>query len=320
MADLLKYRIPQKEIVEKTGRFERSSVPDTTSAFCIANHDKSAMYFFHEVEGEGAYFYSDRVPYTVLKKEYLMGAESLINNFQIQGLLKAVYGRVKSVSFDEKKCEKLFHELCVKYPNTFVYLVSSELFGTWIGATPEVLLSMHGKQGYTMSLAGTKKVMAGDEWAEKEREEQAIVTEFIQNSLLTQELEEIEQHGPFEIEAGPVRHLRTEFSFYSPDKKAIDIALALHPTPAVAGVPTKTAQELVATLEPFYRDLYTGFIGVLDEKHSYLYVNLRCCQILEGKAYLYVGGGYTASSIPEDEWEETENKARTLLDIMENLN
>jgi isochorismate synthase len=320
MADFIKYRIPEKEIVEKTGRFECLTVPDSSSSFCIANHNKSAIYYFYEEAGVDSYSYSERIPYTVLKKEYLMGGESLINNFQAQGLLKAVYGRVKGVSFNEKKCNKLFHALCEKYPNTFVYLASSRLFGTWIGATPEVLLSMHGKQGYTMSLAGTKKLKEDEMWAEKEMEEQAIVTDYIQNSLHTQELEEVEQHGPFDFVAGPVRHLRTEFSFYSPDKKALDIALALHPTPAVAGVPTKIAQELVATLEPFHRDLYTGFIGVLNEKHSYLYVNLRCCQILEGKAFLYVGGGYTAASIPEDEWEETENKARTLLDIMENLN
>lgn len=57
----------------------------------------------------------------------------------------------------------------------------------------------------------------------------------------------------------------------------------------------------------------------MSEEHSYLYVNLRCCQIQEGKAYLYLGGGYTKQSIPEDEWEETENKARTLLNSMEKV-
>ncbi len=319
MAEILKYRIPQKEIVEKTGRFELSQNADFELSFCVVNHDKSAVYFFNEEEGEPAYSYSTRVPYTVLKKEYLMGAESLINNFQVHGLQKAVYGRVKSISFNEKNCESLFYQLCKDYPNTFVYLISSPLFGTWIGATPEVLLSLHGHQGYTMALAGTKKVMASTDWNEKEKEEQSIVTEYIQNRLLTQELQEIEQHGPFEIEAGPVRHLRTDFSFYSPEKSALEIAMNLHPTPAVAGVPTKVAQDLVATLEPFHRDLYTGFIGVIDRDHNYLYVNLRCCQIQPGKAYLYVGGGYTAQSIPEDEWEETENKARTLIDVIEKI-
>ncbi len=319
MADLLLYRIPQKGITEKIGEFRKSASPNSESDFCIANSDKTALYFFYETDGTAQFHFSNRTPYTVSKKEYLMGAESLLNNFQVYSLQKAVYGRVKSISFDETKCRALFAELCESYPNAFVYLVSSAEFGTWMGATPEVLLSMHGHQGYTMSLAGTKKAQTKDTWNEKEMEEQSIVTEFIQNRLLVQDLQEIEQHGPFDIEAGPVRHLRTDFSFYSPEKTAFEIAMELHPTPAVAGVPTQVAQDVVATLEPFHRELYTGFIGAFNESHSYLYVNLRCCQILPGRAYLYVGGGYTAQSIPEDEWDETENKTRTLLDIIEKI-
>ncbi len=321
MADLLLYRIPNKEIVEKTGNFHEASEQPATNTFCISTSDKSTLYFFQEQEGtpEGRLHFLDKSPYSVSKKEYLMGAEALLNNFHNYELKKAVYARVKSVSFDERKCRDFFLELCVSYPNAFVYLVSSSLFGTWIGATPEVLLSMHGQQGYTMSLAGTKKVQLQDTWSEKELEEQALVTEYIQNRLLVQDLHEIEQHGPFDIDAGPVRHLRTDFSFYSSTKSGLEIAKDLHPTPAVAGVPTQKAQELVSTVEPFDRNLYTGFIGALSANNTFLYVNLRCCQIQAGKAYLYVGGGYTVQSIPENEWEETENKAKTLLDIIDKI-
>jgi|TARA_R110000737_G_scaffold17480_2_gene35209 isochorismate synthase len=322
MADVLTYRIPNKEKVHKVGFFTQARMPYEANGFFISNHNKSAIYKFDEAEGDqkADFFFSERPPYAVSKKEYLIGAESLLNSFPIFNLRKAVYGRVKSAQFDSSKCAELFDKLCEEYPNAFVYLASSPQFGTWIGASPEVLLSMHGKQGYTMSLAGTRRVnTVVEDWEDKEMEEQYLVSEYIQNRLLTQELQEIEQHGPFDMEAGPVKHLRTDFSFYSPNKSALEIALELHPTPAVAGVPTKVAQDLIATLEPFHRDLYTGFIGVVSEEHSYLYVNLRCCQIQEGKAFLYLGGGYTSQSIPEDEWEETENKAQTLLNSMEKV-
>ena len=325
MADILAYRIPNKEKVMKYGLFQHALAP-FLDGFYISNHNKTAIYLFNEIENSNInsnepLFFSEKVPYTVTKKEYLIGAESLLNSFPIFNLRKAVYGRIKSSHFDSSKSFDLFNQLTEDQPNAFVYLVSSSQFGTWIGATPEVLLSMHGKQGYTMSLAGTRKVgVKVNEWEEKEMEEQHLVSEYIQNRLLTQELKEIEQHGPFDMEAGPVRHLRTDFSFYSPEKNAMDIALELHPTPAVAGVPTKQAQELIATLEPFPRDLYTGFLGSVNEEHSYLYVNLRCCQIQNDKAFLYLGGGYTNQSIPEDEWEETENKARTLLNSIEKVN
>jgi isochorismate synthase len=325
MPDILSYRIPSKDKVQQYGVFTSARKP-FTEGFYISNADKSAIYRFEEDENakenkEEPLFFSDRPPYSVSKKEYLIGAESLLNSFPIFNLRKAVYGRIKITQFDSSRCFELYNQLIEDHPNAFVYLVSSPQFGTWIGATPEVLLSMHGKQGYTMSLAGTRKVGATvNDWEDKEIEEQYLVSEYIQNRLLTQELQEIEQHGPFDMEAGPVRHLRTDFSFYSPDKNAMEIALELHPTPAVAGVPTKVAQDLIATLEPFHRDLYTGFIGSISDEHSYLYVNLRCCQIQDGKAFLYLGGGYTSQSIPEDEWEETENKARTLLNSIEKVN
>jgi isochorismate synthase len=325
MPDILAYRIPKKEQVLKFGFFVQARLP-FADGFYISNHNKSAIYRFEEDETcerntDEPFFFSDRPPYAVSKKEYLIGAESLLNSFPIFNLRKAVYGRIKSTHFDSSKCFELYNQLIEDHPNAFVYLVSSPQFGTWIGATPEVLLSMHGRQGYTMSLAGTRKVGAGvNDWEEKEMEEQYLVSEYIQNRLLTQELQEIEQHGPFDMDAGPVKHLRTDFSFYSPEKNAMEIALELHPTPAVAGVPTKVAQDLIATLEPFHRDLYTGFIGSVSDDHSYIYVNLRCCQIQADKAFLYLGGGYTNQSIPEDEWEETENKARTLLNSIEKVN
>lgn len=325
MPDILAYRIPNKEKVLKYGFFVQARIP-YSDGFYISNSNKTAIYRFNEDENceknsDEPFFFSERPPYAVSKKEYIVGAESLLKSFPIFNLRKAVYGRIKTTEFDSEKSFELYEQLIEDHPNAFVYLVSSPQFGTWIGATPEVLLSMHGRQGYTMSLAGTRKMGATvNDWEEKEMEEQFLVSEYIQNRLLTQELQEIEQHGPFDMEAGPVRHLRTDFSFYSPEKNAMEIAMELHPTPAVAGVPTKVAQDLIATLEPFHRDLYTGFIGSISEEHSYLYVNLRCCQIQEGKAFLYLGGGYTNQSIPEDEWEETENKARTLLNSIEKIN
>jgi isochorismate synthase len=133
------------------------------------------------------------------------------------------------------------------------------------------------------------------------------------------DLEEIEVHGPFDVDAGPVKHLRTDFSFLSKSKKAYEIAKELHPTPAVAGVPTKEAIDLLQRLEHNPRQLYTGFLGEIGSSHSWLYVNLRCCQIQVGNAFLYIGGGYTSDSIPEEEWNETEQKAKTLGDIIKKI-
>ena len=57
-------------------------------------------------------------------------------------------------------------------------------------------------------------------------------------------------------------------------------------------------------------------IGVIDNDSTKLFVNLRCAEIIHNQAYLYLGGGFTKDSNIESEWIETENKAKTLLNVM----
>jgi isochorismate synthase len=90
----------------------------------------------------------------------------------------------------------------------------------------------------------------------------------------------------------------------------------LHPTPAVAGLPQKIAVQYLSALEQHERRLYSGIIGRMKEGQEQLFVNLRCAQILDNQLYAYVGGGFTADSDPEQEWQETENKSKTLLQLL----
>ena len=84
-----------------------------------------------------------------------------------------------------------------------------------------------------------------------------------------------------------------------------------------AGLPQKEAIELIDSIEEHKRSLYAGCIGVLGDRTD-LFVNLRCAQLIENEYFLYLGGGFTKDSIAKKEWQETENKSRTLLDILEN--
>jgi isochorismate synthase len=70
------------------------------------------------------------------------------------------------------------------------------LFGTWIGATPEVLLSIENEEVKTISLAGTKKSNDESAWNAKEKEEQAIVTQFIEQTLTQSVKLKLEINGP----------------------------------------------------------------------------------------------------------------------------
>lgn len=319
--DLLYFRYPQQKIQRKTGSFRLLDKDTSTATFVISDFEKNNLYGFEEHDGDGQLHFRTQAPYTVSKKEYLIGGEQLLRAMETYEMQKVVYARVRKTSFQGAKAPALFNALCDAYPNAFVYLVSSAWFGTWVGATPELLLSANGSQYFTMALAGTKPALSNQElWTDKERQEQAMVSQYIEQKITQMRVEELEVSAPYVFQAGPVEHLRTDFSFVSVQNRVLPLAQSLHPTPAVGGVPLNISMQWISQLEHNERKLYAGFLGKLDESGGQLYVNLRCCEIQENAAFLHVGGGYTKSSLPEDEWLETENKSKTLLDIIRIVN
>ena len=321
MADLLKYRIPGKDKIEQSGYFREIKSIRYADGFFLSTFLKDKLIeFVPSVISEGIPSFDTVEPYIAKKEEYLIEAQSFLNSFEKHKIKKAIFSRIKKVPFDEKKINQFFDDLCESYPKAFVYLVSGELIGTWIGASPEILVHSFSNSGFTMALAGTKPLSSLNvQWGDKEIQEQAYVTSFIQEKLLGIGIKDLDLIGPYDVQAGPVVHLRTDISFDLNNKKVVDVIEKLHPTPAVSGLPQKEAIELINFREPHERQFYTGIIGLIQANATALYVNLRCCQIQKGAAYLYLGGGYTADSDPELEWEETENKSKTLLDVMERI-
>jgi isochorismate synthase len=318
LADTLLYRKPGLEIVKESGYFKVLENLNDADGFVITSFLKDKMFQFVPISGlKLDLFYLKSRPFCISKDEYLKSCDSFMKSFEMFDVKKAILSRIKSVSFDETYSFQLFEALCEAYPTAFVYLVSSKDFGTWIGATPETLLEVHRKCGFTMALAGTKSnELLNCSWGDKEKEEQLIVTNFIQEKLERLKIQSLELVGPYDFKAGPVLHLRTDFSFDIDHLSPIEIAKLLHPTPAVSGFPQNKAVDLIDIKESHERDFYAGMIGFVDKNSASLYVNLRCCQIQKGVSFLYVGGGITLDSIPSLEWDETELKSTTLIDIM----
>lgn len=328
MADLLAYRIPKQEIVKKTGEFQVVSNDESIkSGFIISSYDQKITYIFKEIHSkinpQFNFHHSQTQPISISKEKYLEYGMLVKNFIENLPLDKFVFSRIKKVTFDSSKIFDLFDALCSTYSNAFVYLISSKEFGTWIGASPEVLIESHNGHGFTMALAGTKEKSSAVEWKKKEYHEQELVSDYILETLQLNGIKNIEVNSPYQSEAGNLVHLRSDFSFDMDGFNTYDLARRLHPTPAVCGLPKKDCIELIETIEKrelhFSRELYTGFLGLIDQNKSQLYVNLRCCQIIEDHAFLYLGGGYTMDSDVLDEWNETERKSETLLNIFELL-
>jgi isochorismate synthase len=249
------------------------------------------------------------------KATYLKGLEDFKNEMLQKGIQKAIYSRIEGVE-SEVHPLAVFNHLCTKYNGkALVYLIASDEFGVWIGATPEVLLQGDAVSLKTVSLAGTKKEEK-QVWTSKEIEEQAFVTDFIQAKLEEAGVTNLHKGQPNTIFSGSVFHLSTEFSFSFPLQHIAQLIQELHPTPAVCGLPREQALDLIRSHEPHERKWYTGVLGYVREDKVMTFVNLRCMEVNKDSYDLYLGGGITADSVPEKEWEETQNKANTLKSVL----
>ena len=253
------------------------------------------------------------IPKETSKEEYLTQCTLLIDKIKNGESAKVVLSRVK-----KKACgldaKTLFLRLLDKYPQAMVFMYS---FGdeVWIGASPETLLKVENGDFMTMALAGSKGVNEQREWTEKEMKEQAYVEVYIENILKNNNIS-FHKIGPKDISAGPVNHLLTEFKGKLEKSDFSPLLNELHPTPAVCGIPLQEANNIINHLELHNRRDYTGFIGPIYSDKAHMFVNLRSAMLVNQDLFLYLGGGITEGSIPEEEWNETELKADTLLSIL----
>jgi len=217
--------------------------------------------------------------------------------------------------------EIVFYRACKRYIRSYVYLFHTPQTGTWMGSTPEVLLSGRENQWHTVALAGTQPLQNGllpKTWDAKKREEQLLVTNYIFNCLESYGIHKEVTH-PYSVQAGELAHLRTDFRFSLSEIQDLgSLLFDLHPTPAVCGLPKDKARRFIYNQEGYDRQYYSGYIGKLNpEGQTDLYVNLRCMQIEDNRLLLYAGGGLLASSDLEEEWREIEDKLQTMLRIID---
>ena len=213
----------------------------------------------------------------------------------------------------------LFKALAAKYSKACVYLFSHPSAGVWMGASPELLLKKEDEQLLSMSLAGTRRKGDESSFSSKEAEEQELVTEFITEQFeLQNELTQLEVSGPEIVSAGNLVHLQSLVKAKAGNGFDPNGLLAkLHPTPAVSGFPRQQALDFIDQYETYDRSFYAGYFGLRRPAGFSYYVNLRCMQLYKKAMTLYAGGGITRNSDATVEWEETEAKMRTLLDVIE---
>jgi salicylate biosynthesis isochorismate synthase/menaquinone-specific isochorismate synthase len=238
----------------------------------------------------------------------------------------------------------LAREVEVHAPQPFdaaaIYGVLREAFGacyvyavgrgdaTFIGATPELLVRREGQRATTLALAGSTGRSAdpavddhlGERLlrSDKDRHEHAIVARRIEQALSARAVWVAAAPEPAIVKIANIQHLATPIrAQLAAPIGALELAGALHPTPAVGGEPQSSAEPLIPALEGLDRGWYAGALGWIDAREDgELCVALRCALLRGAHARCYAGVGVVRDSDPAAELAETEIKLDALLPVL----
>lgn len=198
--------------------------------------------------------------------------------------------------------------------------------GYLVGVSPELLMERQGTTLQSNPLAGSARRLPDPETdranadrlvaSTKDHHEHRFVTDDIRARLspLCATLD-VPEH-PSLISTAALWHLSTHIVGTLQDTaiNALQLACAIHPTPAVCGTPREAAHALIREIEPFDRDLFTGFTGWMDAEGNGTWVITIRSGILRGdQLQIFAGAGIVAESDPHAEWNEVQTKQRTML-------
>lgn len=248
-------------------------------------------------------------------------------SFQSTPLEKAVLAReTRFISDGPIDPVALLERLEENTEQSFAFCFHPAPDRAFIGASPERLYRRINTYVQSEAIAATRPRGRTDEEDrrlgaelfadEKSRREQAYVAEMLRRTFGQMcrcvQMEE----GPSLLRLRNVQHLRTgiEGLLDAPDDAAL--IGALHPTPAVGGVPRDTALRWIDEHESFDRGIYASPVGWVGPDAAEFCVGIRSGLVQRDSLVLYNGAGIVAGSRAEEEWNELENKMANFLQVL----
>lgn len=196
---------------------------------------------------------------------------------------------------------------------------------TLFGASPELLVRKRGPLVTSMPLAGSRPRSDDPEVdraaatsllaSAKDRDEHAFVVRQIAASLAAVCGRVVVPPEPSLVATDSMWHLATSLQgvIADPLLSVVDVAVSLHPTPAICGTPIDAALDVIRRNEPVARGLYGGAVGWCDAAGDGEWaVTLRSGQLIGDRVVLHSGAGIVAGSNPDEEWRETAAKLGTM--------
>jgi anthranilate synthase component I len=260
-------------------------------------------------------------------REQFMADVDRIKDYIVAGdAFQVLLARRIEVPYDFSS-EALYRALRVINPSPYMYhlvLDGMEI----VGSSPELLVRVERGRVTVRPIAGTRpRGKTADEDAELMRELAADEKERAEHVMLVDlgrnDVGRIAKYGSVQVTElmvierySHVFHLVSQVEGELRDGlTAMDALRATFPAGTMTGAPKVRAMEIIDELEPQRRAAYAGAIGYIaaGAQRMDLAITIRTCVIAGGVANVQAGAGIVHDSVPEREWEETENKARALL-------
>ncbi|WP_079890753.1 isochorismate synthase [Halococcus agarilyticus] len=265
---------------------------------------------------------------TTSKAEWTAGVAECVERIRRGDLRKVVLATALDVDLASPvDVPGTLERLRRTYPECYRFLVQPTDEAGFFGPPPERLVKMDGREIETEALAGS--VARGDtpeedaelarslETSEKIRHEQGVVVDAIRERLAPLGGVRVGERGVRKF--ANIQHLRTPITAtLDGDAHVLDVVEALHPTPAVGGLPPERAREIIHETESFDRGWYAAPMGWFDARGDGEFaVGIRSAVAGGRRARLYAGNGIVADSDPDEEWAELGPKFRPVLDELE---
>ena len=264
------------------------------------------------------------------EKEKFKGAVNKVKQYILEGdAIQVVLSQ--RLSFDiKKKAFDIYRALRTVNPSPYMYFLK---FGDIevVGSSPEILVRLEDEKVEVRPIAGTRKRGKNEEedvalekdllQDEKELAEHIMLVDLGRNDLgRVAKISSVEVNESFTVERySHVMHIVSNVrGILKEGLDCFDVLEATFPAGTVSGAPKIRAMEIIEELEPNRRGLYAGAVGYIGFSGNMdTAIAIRTLVVKEQIAYLGVGAGIVADSVPESEFEETMNKGRALLKAVE---
>ncbi len=267
---------------------------------------------------------------------FMHGVRDALSRFARGELNKVVLSRTLEIECEHApNVRALVKKLSQKNSNGYTFAVNLKAIDNehtntgvhaLVGASPELLISRQGTKVIANPLAGSEP-RSNDPVIDRQRAEQLLRSEkdLYEHELVIKAIDDALRPycrtldipaKPSLISTPAMWHLSTTIhaELKDPATSSLELALALHPTPAICGYPRAEAQRAIHDIESYDRGLFTGIVGWCDETGDGEWVvTIRCAEIQDRHVRLYAGAGIVEGSLPEKELAETGAKFNTML-------